>query len=115
MEKIQAPIDQKNILEDALLEQIFDNGEYLRQPNTDTPMLHLSVGWIQNDPFLAMIEFGTNELTLIPHFPQGDKDRKYIYDILTQESGNTYCEVEYHKFHGSEYYTAKYYFKVDEV
>lgn len=108
-----APIDQRNVLEDALLEGIFDNGEYIPRPlDNDTPNIHQSVGYINNQPYIVLVQFGSNELTIIAHFPQSYKEKSYIDNLLDNLcEGNIFCEHKYISDNGSEYYEVRFYFK----
>lgn len=60
---IPANFDQKNLVEDAVLENIFDEANYLPRP-VNYNKHHIYVGFIENEPCMCDIELGNNLLNL---------------------------------------------------
>ncbi len=59
---IPAPLNQKDIIEDALFEEIFDDGDYVE--NKGKP--YIVLGFIHDIPCMLEWSFNSNNITITP-------------------------------------------------
>lgn len=88
-----AHLDQKDIMEDALFEQIFDDMNYIENREGTT-----AVGYITNTPVLLEWKYGSNVMRIIPMgITKPDKEiSDKITKVLQQyndEDCGTLCDV----------------------
>lgn len=118
---IKAPIDGKNVVEESLLDAIFDDSQYLSNK--------FSLGFVRGVP--TMIEYNGNYLSIKKLRPWSTSEwGRYIVKRLTGESNNNiYCyetkqylderqeePLIYTFFLGIDYLTVRFHYnvKVDE-
>lgn len=110
-----APFDQRNLVEDAVLENIFDGGNYLPRPN-DFNNHHIYVGFIENEPALCDIEFNTNVLYLRFAYTLAKSKVDAIKIRLTTDYDDgitTRLHYEYNNTTFKDMFSVVYYFKED--
>lgn len=118
---IKAPIDGKNVVEESLLDSIFDDSQYLSNK--------FSLGFVRGVP--TMIEYNENYLSIKKLRPWSTSEwGREIVKRLTGESNNNICCYEtkqylddlqsdpliYTFFLGIDYLTVRFHYnvKVDE-
>ena len=118
---IKAPIDGKNVVEESLLDSIFDDSQYLSNK--------FSLGFVRGVP--TMIEYNGNYLSIKKLRPWSTSEwgREIVKRLTGESNNNIYCyetkqylderQVEpliYTFFLGIDYLTVRFHYnvKVDE-
>lgn len=113
-----APFSQKDICEDSLFEQIFDDGGYLCNERT---MPHVVLGFIHDIPCMLEWSFNSHCITVTPMKIEGNESwtAEIIVLRLTQYNdepdSQTVCDAsDYYDFNGQYRVGAAYYYKPEE-
>lgn len=84
MEKkfIPMPLDDKNIMTDALAEELFDDGKYIEKVHRGLNVgVHVMLGFIGNDPHTIVFVFGSNALR-VTNLLQGSSSIELVEEML---------------------------------
>lgn len=101
-----ALLNQKDILEDALFDSIFDREDWVEVGK------NYVLGGIDEKPYMIEWAFNTNQITFHPCLETSDED---VYDVVSgiadeinsDENGNIRAVI----LHDMSYYVLRFYFK----
>jgi hypothetical protein len=94
MEKKFIPmlLDDKNIMTDALAEELFDDGEYVERVHRELNAgVHVMLGFIGDDPHEIVFVFGSNALC-VTNLWQGSSSIRLVEKILRKIMPTTIIE-----------------------
>ena len=113
-----APLNQKDIMEDILFEQIFDNGDYMCNER-EKP--HVAIGFIDEIPCMLEWNFNSHHITITPMRIQNNESWTAEILILRltryndEPDSQTICDAsEFCDVMGSFKISAAYYYKPEE-
>jgi len=113
-----APLNQKDILEDALFEQIFDDGDYMCNERVKP---HVAIGFIHDIPCMLEWSFNSHCITVTPM--KIENNESWTAEILIlrltqyndEPDSQTVCDAsDYQDLNGPFRISAAYYYKPED-
>lgn len=113
-----APFNQKDICEDFLFEQIFDNGDYLCNERVKP---HVAIGFIHDIPCMLEWSFNSHCITVTPM--KIENNESWTAEILIlrltqyndEPDSQTVCDAsDYQDLNGPFRISAAYYYKPED-